>query len=309
MSCLNPYLIPHATTGDPFYVPPAFPEFSRQLEEYRSSGSLRSMNSLLSNYILAPCRKCVECSRKYSRDWAFRMYFESRLHKFSSFVTLTYSEDCVPSDGSVCLRHTQLFFKRLRKRLGSVKIRYAICGEYGDKNQRPHYHAIIFGLDPYAFSTRRILEDSWSLGFVHIGRSTAIACMKYVAQYVVKKRLDRDLYKEQGLVAPFFNMSRRNGIGHDYFMSKFSEWRDRIANKIPFVVINKNKYYFPTYVYKLLLSPLERFERFKDYIVSNFDSIYSEIVDRFVVRPKYYVLFSVQRTREVLLFQCRSTVF
>lgn len=68
------------------------------------------------------------------------------------FVTLTYGDPPpLTPKGFMTLDklHLQKFFKRLRKyetlkKGQKSEIKYYAVGEYGSKNQRPHYHAIIF---------------------------------------------------------------------------------------------------------------------------------------------------------------------
>ena len=117
------------------------------------------------------------------------------MHEENCFITLTYDKDHVPEDGSLRLRDFQLFMKRLRKRVG--KVRFFHCGEYGDKNRRPHYHAILFG---FAFSDKVLfriinnnplyisntLSELWPLGLSSIGDVT-FESAAYVARYCVKK--------------------------------------------------------------------------------------------------------------------------
>lgn len=71
---------------------------------------------------------------------------ESQSHDFSCFVTLTYDDEHMPYGGDLHYRHFQLFLKKLRKRLGRP-VRYFMCGEYGDRLGRPHYHAILIGVE------------------------------------------------------------------------------------------------------------------------------------------------------------------
>lgn len=119
------------------------------------------------------------------------------MHPANAFITLTYNDEHLPDDYSVNLRTVQLFMKRLRKELGS-KIRFYACGEYGDENSRPHYHALIFGHDfasdrklykqtpkgPLYVST--LLEKTWPFGFNTVADVTPATC-NYVSQYIQKK--------------------------------------------------------------------------------------------------------------------------
>lgn len=93
-----------------------------------------------------PCGKCLACRIAKRREWTIRMIHELGYHEDSIFVTLTYDDDHLPNNYSLVKSDLVKFFKRLRKNLHDRKIKYFACGEYGEVTQRPHYHAIIFGL-------------------------------------------------------------------------------------------------------------------------------------------------------------------
>lgn len=72
-----------------------------------------------------------------------------------------------------------------------------MCGEYGEKFQRPHYHAIIFNhsfedrkfyklVNDIPLYTSQILEDLWEQGFCTVGECT-FQSAAYVARYIMKK--------------------------------------------------------------------------------------------------------------------------
>lgn len=165
---------------------------------------------------------------------------EAKMHDESCFLTLTYSEDKVPENGTLRVDDCQRFLKRLRKSLSPKKIRFFLCGEYGEKKHRPHYHAIIFGYDFPDKLPLSLLHDSgkmganvqyyhsesadalWGNGRVVIGAvSFDSAC--YVANYATKKINGKDAAKHyNGRKPEFLLMSRRPGIGRSFierFMS------------------------------------------------------------------------------------------
>lgn len=145
-----------------------------------------------------PCGRCIGCRLDYASGWATRMMHEASLHQNNCFITLTYNQDHLPRDTSLDHSHFQLFMKRLRKYIAPQKIKYYMCGEYGDKNGRPHYHAILFGynFDDWIYLhdsekgnpiyTSPTLERIWQKGFVQVGEVTYDSCA-YVARYVMKK--------------------------------------------------------------------------------------------------------------------------
>lgn len=158
--------------------------------------------------VIIPCGRCDGCRLEYSRQWAVRCVHEASEHPANSFITLTYNEENLPEDLSIHKEHLQKFFKRLRRHLERkaeregtpvTRFKYYACGEYGDRNNRPHYHAILFGIDFYEdrelHSVKRgnylyrspTLEKLWPFGFSLIGEMS-FESAAYVARYVRKKR-------------------------------------------------------------------------------------------------------------------------
>lgn len=203
-----------------------------------------------------------------ARDWSTRIHHEASLHTRNCFVTLTFNDQHLPDNYSVSVRDLQLFFKRLRKKLGH-QIRYFACGEYGEQSYRPHYHLILFGYEPndlqpwrrtpagYIVSRSAEVESVWQCGHVEIGQVT-LQSANYVARYVTKKitgELADDHYTrmhpltgEYHQVTPeFICMSSKPGIGRDWY-SQFS------GDCFPsdFVVIEGRKYPIPRYYKKQL---------------------------------------------------------
>lgn len=127
-------------------------------------------------------------------------------------MTLTYAPEHLPEDGSVNPRETQLWMKRLRRMLekrNGPKVRYFLCGEYGSKSLRPHYHASVFGLSEAEVS---LVRASWPKGHVYVAEFNR-ATAQYVCGYVVKGMTHESDSRLQGLAPEFARMSNRPGIG------------------------------------------------------------------------------------------------
>lgn len=96
-----------------------------------------------------PCGRCIGCRFEKSRQWAMRCVHEASMHNENCFLTLTFDdENLVKRENpyTVDKEDFQKFMKRLRK-ITKQKIGYYHCGEYGEKTQRPHYHACVFNYD------------------------------------------------------------------------------------------------------------------------------------------------------------------
>lgn len=170
------------------------------------------------NGVTFGCGQCMPCRINRSRLWTARILLEQRLHDHSCFVTLTYDDAHLPPGGTLVRRHTQLFLKRLRKRLRPRRIRYFGVGEYGDDSQRPHYHICLFGvhmLEDDAVRKAWISETGEPLGFIKMDELNS-GTAGYVAQYVCKKWTnDKDLYVKghlAGRYKEFSFMSLKPGI-------------------------------------------------------------------------------------------------
>jgi hypothetical protein len=92
-----------------------------------------------------PCGGCLGCRTARAKEWALRCQLELQEHDHAVFTTLTYDEKYLPP--TLNKRHLTLWLKKLRKRTGTTQpVRFFACGEYGEQNARPHYHAILYGL-------------------------------------------------------------------------------------------------------------------------------------------------------------------
>lgn len=145
------------------------------------------------------------------------MMFESNLHPHNVFVTLTYSDEALPTDGNINKRDPQLFLKRLRKRLDRKdgrRFRYYLCGEYGERNtKRPHYHAILFNV---SLADHEAINQAWDLGITSISELTP-GRVKYTAAYVQKKIIKQGVeYHPDGRRSEFALMSRMPGLGSGF---------------------------------------------------------------------------------------------
>lgn len=195
--------------------------------------------------LTVPCGRCIGCRVAHGKMWAIRMLHESRFHEETSFLTLTYREDQLPTGGTLVKKHTQDFWKRLRHSQRK-KIGYYLCGEYGDSSLRPHYHAVCFGYRPadlqlhlqgdsHATYTSASLEAIWGHGFCTVGDVTPETCA-YVARYVTKKITGppaREHYERMSIdgeiipVLPEFAlMSRNPAIGKRHYETYGKEITD-----------------------------------------------------------------------------------
>ncbi len=186
--------------------------------------------------IPVPCGRCPDCVRRRVNEWSFRLQQEERNFALCYFVTLTYETPPLSPNGymTLCKKHLQDYWQRIRMSFAVrenvngrwrwnydnvPKFKYYVCGEYGSRFNRPHYHAIVFGLD------ERTLVDNWQgvktydmasgeansvdLGIVHIGTVTG-ASIGYTLKYMAKgKRVPE--HGRDDRVPEFAMMSKRLG--------------------------------------------------------------------------------------------------
>ncbi|AXH78135.1 MAG: replication initiator protein [Microviridae sp.] len=178
--------------------------------------------------VTVACGQCIGCRVDRTEDWTTRIMHEVTLHDLCQFVTLTYSDEQLPANGSLVKKDYQDFMKRLRKRHGA-RIRYFAVGEYGDTFERPHYHAILFGIDfadkrPHSKNehgdqlfTSDLLDSIWGKGHAFFGKVT-VQSARYVAKYCIKKVNGPMAVEHYGAKSPEFAvMSLKPGIGSGWF--------------------------------------------------------------------------------------------
>ena len=159
-------------------------------------------------YLDVPCGHCFECLNSKRNDAIVKIYNELLECSSAYFVTLTYRQETVPevheiASGEVlftlCYRDVQNWFKRSRRNcqyygISTEGFRYFVCGEYGSKTLRPHYHVLLFNLSDSALN--RFLAD-WQVnyGFVNskkcdLSTQSAVKLSQYVSKYLTKSKLD-----------------------------------------------------------------------------------------------------------------------
>lgn len=217
-----------------------------------------------------PCHQCTGCRIDHGSGWAVRLMHEAKFHFCCSFLTLTHDQEHLPEHGSLVKRDIQLFYKRLRKEYPGLKIRHFTVGEYGEKTQRAHYHAIVFGVafledrKPHSKNrfgdqlyTSATLDRIWGKGSCQIGTVTSTSCA-YVAGYAFKKingkradehyrRVDPRTGETWLLQKEFALMSTRPGIGYKHY----ENYRDQMYSRGS-VIVKGRQVPIPKYYDRLL---------------------------------------------------------
>lgn len=227
----------------------------KPLKAYRTQGktengkqkltflSAESSMTTKEKFIELPCGQCLGCRLERSRQWAIRCVNEASLHEDNCFITLTYAPEHLPENNGLVKPDFQKFMKRLRKKYPEKKlensIRYYMCGEYGDKRKRPHYHALLFNhdfTDRIAYDknekgepiyTSPELTEIWGKGITQIG-DLNFESAAYVARYTTKKvngaaaaehyeRLNPDTGELHQVEPEYSTMSRRPGIASKFY--------------------------------------------------------------------------------------------
>jgi len=175
---------------------------------------------------LTGCGKCLSCRISRRSMWTMRMMHHTESNPDCAFITLTYDGANLPMsankpDGVLLLVDLQNFWKRLRQNLKArerdTNIKYYACGEYGDDGNRPHYHAIVWGIDA---TDDLVVDKSWSKGRIQVDLVEHDS-IRYVAGYVSKKLGFNNSEARQGYPKPFQCSS--GGLGLDWLKNNWVE--------------------------------------------------------------------------------------
>lgn len=169
-------------------------------------------------YISYPCGKCPLCARKRLSNWIFRVQQEQKRALTSTFITLTYDDNHLPTNNTANKRDIQLFHKRLRKYRKTIPfwdnypLRYICVSEYGTKStKRPHYHLIAFN-----YPDNKTIEKIWNNGFISQTPLTEER-IKYTLKYISKPNQD---------TRPTFQLTSQR-IGSNYLTIPTIEYHNR----------------------------------------------------------------------------------
>jgi hypothetical protein len=198
------------------------------------------------------CGQCMTCRLEKSRVTALRCVHEARMFERNCFITLTYSEDkmkelCPLTDGGYSLvrDHATNFMKRLRIKFArgfyyklrdgkerffqSKNVRAYGCGEYGDKNGRPHFHFCLFncffpdridegGRGGFRYYSSECLSGLWPNGFSSVC-DFSFETAAYVARYCTKKVTGKKALDHYRGRLPEFAVfpTRGGGLGKPWF--------------------------------------------------------------------------------------------
>lgn len=240
---------------------------------------------------VVPCGKCSECLKKQQNGYVVRCIEEARKKGNMWFLTLTYNDKSVPKrefidsdSGEVVLvnslnradvkkwkREVRRYYKKTYNR-SFPDFSFLICGEYGPRTFRPHYHGVIFGLTKtYIDYLEKYWQDNY--GFTTFqpisvvsnkGRDDLACVARYVSKYCVKpQELENPLVKDGivekprkltsigfGLPDNFDEMSEYIRYGHDLSAYHISPAVAEKINERCNYVYNGWKYGLPLYYRK-----------------------------------------------------------
>lgn len=219
-----------------------------------------------------PCGRCPECVRSKINSWKFRLDKELEISSTPLFVTLTYDEDTVPysPNGLRTLRKRdcQLFMKRLRKSYAKVskkKVVYYLCGEYGSRTKRPHYHVLMYNMD-----NPELIHTAWSNGFT-VTKPLLDGGTGYVLKYMSKQRLRKG--KGDDREPEFSLMSLR--IGANYLTPQIVKYHNQDVSKCSIVTPDGYKMAMPKY-YKEKIYDEDKRREVTRYLQNRADGIEDE---------------------------------
>lgn len=239
-----------------------------------------------------PCGECMGCKVDRARAWAIRCMHEAKLYEKNCFITLTYDEKNLPDGNDLVYDHFQKFMRALRHHTAEIvwyrdkrgrkrrkkvykKIRFFVCGEYGETRQRPHWHACLFNYDfpdkrwlkttgENDLYTSKTLDTLWGKGICSVG-SVDYKSASYVARYIFKKQNQKAaVYEicdpETGEVfdreKELIRMSLKPGIGAGWL----AKYKSEVMNNDK-VVVNGTPMQPPKYYMKKIKeSHPERYE-------------------------------------------------
>lgn len=265
--------------------------------------------SLYPDGLEVPCGKCLPCRIKKRQEWAVRLLHELDNHEDSIFLTLTYDNEKLPFNTNyptLRKRDIQLFIKRLRKDLQKVNknIKYFFCGEYGSQTERPHYHAIIYGLSLKPEDKKYIMENwpycDWNNKQIKT-KSFGVAendSILYVAKYINKvfsgEKADTE-YNDKDREPVFRLLSQ--GMGKN-----FAEKNKKQILENGYVSVKGVKQSIPRYYLKKIeITNPEELKKLKEKLKQEAEYKQAELVEAFTgLNTTEDILYRTQKVEDVV---------
>ena len=216
-------------------------------------------------YVNVPCGNCIECRKQKTRNWQVRLHEEIKIHKYSYFITLTFSpaqlgilkresglDECNAVAGKAVRRCLERYRKDHKKSL-----RHWFITELGHEGtERIHLHGMIFSDHQLEF----VKSDKdhfyrwkyWKYGLVYVGDYCNAKTVNYIVKYMNK--IDSD---HLGFVGQIFCSP---GIGRSFVTDQtMYDHRYRPNETKDFYRLNNgSKIKLPSYYKHKFLSDDER---------------------------------------------------
>lgn len=252
-------------------------------------------------FVDVPCGKCVYCLSNKRNEWCFRMAEEFKNSFTAYFITLTYSDDEIPvlkKDGNIVRgkdvkiddigcravlykRDVQLYIKNIRevnrRDFFNEGVKYFMVGEYSPISMRPHYHVIIFNIDP-----KTPYEKYWKKGFVSVGK-VETASINYVTKYLINFDRENEKEKLPKEHRTFTNISQ--GLGKSYI--KRAGYYSKRNNDFTVRHESGIKTSMPRYYQERIFNIKER-EEHKNEIIEKYDKKFREYLEDNKELPNLY---------------------
>ena len=179
-----------------------------------------------------PCGKCPECIKDKQNEYVIRTVEESHKKGNPWFITLTYSEDTVSflyeedesgmynkvtgelvtddEENHRVLNNKDItnWKKRVRRHIEyhtgkKLDFSYLICGEYGPRTHRPHYHGILLGLtDEEVMEFKKDWEKHYGFtSFEKVNITEIDRVGSYISKYICKQPLLEEPLVTDGVIA------------------------------------------------------------------------------------------------------------
>jgi hypothetical protein len=179
-------------------------------------------------------------------------------------------------------RDFQLFMKRLRKEVAKddkdIRVKYYAVGEYGEKNSRPHYHAILFNVPTIVSFSRAWTLQGSQLGTIDVGQVSGDS-IAYVCKYM-DKRKTIPAHNRDDRETEFSLMSRH--LGDNYMTCRTIQYHKENLDKFYLTSSGGHKIAMPRYYRDKIFSEEEKIRQL-------------DIIDRVLTHKEAYERFHAER--------------